>query len=144
MKRAGYGTVTDRQIEETAMPAISKAVSLLAISVALTLSGSHVFAQSGVSPGQVNTSGISAPQDTADSWRPRQRCGLHPLPPCPLPPPQGATSGNDERGVADSHLHQLRRRQSSFWGNRLSLGSRHGVRSVSGSKLSIAVLPLGL
>jgi hypothetical protein len=41
------------------MKAMSKAVSLLAISVALTLSGSHVFAGTG-SPGQVKTSGTSA------------------------------------------------------------------------------------
>jgi hypothetical protein len=41
------------------MKAMSKAVSLLAISVALTFSGSHVFAGNG-SPGQVKTSGTSA------------------------------------------------------------------------------------
>ena len=38
---------------------MSKVVSLLAISVALTLSGSHVFAKSGA-PSQVKTSGKSA------------------------------------------------------------------------------------
>ena len=41
------------------MKAMSKAVSLLAISVALTLSGSHVFAKN-EGPGQVKSSGTSA------------------------------------------------------------------------------------
>jgi len=40
--------------------AISKVVSLLVISVALTLSGSPVFAKSGGGPSQVKTSGTSA------------------------------------------------------------------------------------
>jgi hypothetical protein len=41
------------------MTAISKAMSLLAISAALILSGSHVFAKND-GPGQVKTSGTSA------------------------------------------------------------------------------------
>jgi hypothetical protein len=39
------------------MQAISKAVSLLAVAVALSLSSSHVFAKSGGGPSQVKTSG---------------------------------------------------------------------------------------
>jgi hypothetical protein len=42
------------------MTAISKVVSLLAISAALTLSGSHVFAKSSGGPSQVKASGTSA------------------------------------------------------------------------------------
>ena len=41
------------------MTAMSKVVSLLAISAALTLSGSHVFAKT-IGPGHVKTSGTSA------------------------------------------------------------------------------------
>ena len=42
------------------MTTVPKVVSLLAISVALTLSGSPVFAKNGGGPSQVTTSGTSA------------------------------------------------------------------------------------
>ena len=42
------------------MTTVSRVVSLLAISVALTLSGSPVFAKNGGGPSQVKTSGTSA------------------------------------------------------------------------------------
>ena len=47
------------------MTAISKAVSFLAISVALTLSGSSAFAKSGGGPSQVKTSGTSTSSSSA-------------------------------------------------------------------------------
>ena len=64
------------------MKAMSKAVSLLAISVALTLSGSHVFAKTGGSngPSQVKTSGTSAAPSGAGGSRSKYvpYCKLHP------------------------------------------------------------------
>jgi hypothetical protein len=50
------------QKEETSMTAISKGFSLLAISVALTLSGGPVMAKGGGGPSQVKTSGNSGTQ----------------------------------------------------------------------------------
>ena len=47
------------------MTIISKAVALVAISAALTLSGSHVFAKTRVIPGQASTSGASAAPSSA-------------------------------------------------------------------------------
>lgn len=69
----------------------AKAVALLAISVALTLSGSHVFAKSGGgAPSQVKSSGTSAaPSGAGDSTSKRHGgtgtgCG-HACPPPPRP-----------------------------------------------------------
>ena len=61
------------------MTAMSKVVSLLAISVALTLSGSHVFAKT-VGPGQVKTSGTSAAPSSAGGSRSKYipYCKQHP------------------------------------------------------------------
>ena len=73
-----------------AMNAISKTVALLAVSAALTLSGSHVFAKSGGGPSAVKTSGISAaPSSSGDSTSKRRGgagggCG-HACPPPPRP-----------------------------------------------------------
>jgi hypothetical protein len=79
------------------MTAISKAMSLLAISAALALSGSHVLAKSGggpANPGQVHASGTStAPSGSgADDSASKRRgggwgCGHA----CPLPPRPGHT-----------------------------------------------------
>ncbi len=67
------------------MKAMSKAVSLLAISVALTLSGSHVFAKND-GPGQVKTSGTSAaPSGSGASGSPPRStfsCSKNPQPGC--------------------------------------------------------------
>jgi len=62
------------------MTAMSKVISLLAISVALTLSGSPVFAKSGGNPGQVKTSGTSAAPSGAGGSRSKyiSYCKLHP------------------------------------------------------------------
>jgi hypothetical protein len=60
------------------MKAMSKAASLLAISVALAASGSHVFAKND-GPGQVKTSGTSAaPSGAGDSRSKYSYCKLHP------------------------------------------------------------------
>jgi len=61
------------------MTAMSKVVSLLAISVALTLSGSPVFAKT-VGPGQVKTSGTSAAPSGTGGSRSKYvpYCKLHP------------------------------------------------------------------
>lgn len=81
------------------MTAIPKVVSLLAISVALMLSGSPVFAKSGGSPGQVKTSGKSAaPVAGGPVVRRPKGCGHHTTGACAFPTPPGATSGNDPRG----------------------------------------------
>jgi hypothetical protein len=84
------------------MTAVSKVISLLAISVALTLSGSPVFAKSGGSPGQVKTSGTSATQSGNPAGgsvvRRPAGCGHKTYGACAFPTPQGATSGNDPRG----------------------------------------------
>jgi hypothetical protein len=72
------------------MTTTSKVVSLLAISAALMLSGSHVFAKSGSGPSQVKTSGTSAaPSGAGDSTSKRRGgagggCG-HACPPPPRP-----------------------------------------------------------
>ena len=58
------------------MPAMSKVVLLLAISAALTLSNSHVFAKT-VGPGEVKTSGTSAAPSGAGS---KYVCCHHPHP----------------------------------------------------------------
>jgi len=84
------------------MTAISKVVSLLAISVSLSLSSSFAVAKSGGSPGQVKTSGTSATQggNTAGGSVARRPagCGHKTYGTCAFPPPQGTTSGNDPRG----------------------------------------------
>jgi hypothetical protein len=96
------------------MTAISKVVSLLAISAALTLSGSHVFAKSSGGPSQVKTSGTSAaPSGSSAGGNQSQkhachnggtgsRCIVAPTSP-------GATGGNDprgpNRGPGDPTLH---------------------------------------
>jgi hypothetical protein len=64
------------------MTAISKVVSLLAISAASTLSGSYVFAKSGGGPSQVKTSGTSAAPSGAGGGQLKERavpfpCGHH-------------------------------------------------------------------
>src|ERR1035437_10094213 len=88
------------------MTAISKVVSLLVISAALTLSGSLVFAKSGGSngPGQVKTSGTSAaPSGSSAGGKQSQKHACHNggtgsrCIVAPTPPP-GATGGNDPRG----------------------------------------------
>lgn len=73
------------------MTAISKVVSLLAISAALMLSGSHVFAKSSGGPSQVKTSGTSAAPSgsgardtTAKGHGGGAGCG-HACPPPPRP-----------------------------------------------------------
>jgi hypothetical protein len=97
------------------MTAISKVVSLLAISVAVTLSGSHVFAKTGSSNGasQAKSSGTSAApsgsgasgnQDKSKGCNGSKHCGG---PPAKQPPP-GATGGNDpnpNRGPGNPTLH---------------------------------------
>jgi hypothetical protein len=97
------------------MIAISKVVSLLAISAAVTLSGSHVFAKTGSSNGasQAKSSGTSAApsgssagsnQDKSKGCRAgSKQCSepLHQTPP-------GATGGNDpnpNRGPGNPTLH---------------------------------------
>ena len=85
------------------MTAITKVVTLLAISAALTLSGSHVFAKSSGGPSQVKTSGTSAaPSGSGARDNPAKghggtgvSCrGTH----CMVAPAPGATGGNDPRG----------------------------------------------
>ena len=98
------------------MTAMSKVVSLLAISAAVTLSGSHVFAKSSGGPSQVKTSGTStAPSGSGARDSPAKGhggtgghgCrGYH----CTVAPtPPGATGGNDprgpNRGPGDPTLH---------------------------------------
>jgi hypothetical protein len=85
------------------MTTVPKVVSLLAISVALTLSGSPVFARGGGGPTQVTTSGTSAahggnPAGGAVERRPAG-CGHKTYGACAFPQPQGTTSGNDPRGA---------------------------------------------
>ena len=89
------------------MTAIPKVVSLLAISVALTLSGSPVFAKSGGSPGQVKTSGTSAAQGgNAASGSVSRRpagCGHKTYGACAFPTPPGATSGGNPINRGPGH-----------------------------------------
>jgi hypothetical protein len=92
--------------------AMSKVVSLLAISMAVTLSGSHVFAKNGGSngPSQAKSSGTSAAPSGAGGGQDKRiycylgHCVDHP----PRQPP-GATGGNDprgpNRGPGDPALH---------------------------------------
>jgi len=90
------------------MTAISKVVSLLAISVALTLSGSPVFAKSGGGPSQVKTSGTSAGPGAGGSIvRRLPRCSHGSRGACTYSPPQGATSGGNpiNRGPGHPTLH---------------------------------------
>ena len=97
------------------MTAISKVVSLLAISAALMLSGSHVFAKSSGGPSQVKTSGTSAApsgsgaRDTTAKGHGGTGVGCR-GPHCMVAPtPPGATGGNDprgpNRGPGDPALH---------------------------------------
>ena len=93
------------------MTAISKAISFLAISVALTLSGSPVFAKSGDGPGKVKTSGISATQSGNPAGgsvvRRPAGCGHKTYGACAFPTPPGATSGGNpiDRGPGHPTLH---------------------------------------
>jgi hypothetical protein len=93
------------------MTAISKAVSFLAISVALTLSGSSAFAKSGGGPNQVKTSGTSAAQGGNPAGgsvvRRPAGCGHKTYGACAFPPAQGATSGGNpiNRGPGHPTLH---------------------------------------
>jgi len=91
------------------MTAISKGFSFLAISVALTLSGSPVMAKGGGGPSQVKTSGNSATQggnSATQGGKPAggsiarrpAGCGHQSYGACAFPPPPGTTSGNDPRG----------------------------------------------
>jgi hypothetical protein len=89
--------------------ALSKGFSFLAISVALTLSGSPVMAKGGGGPSQVKTSGNSGSQGGNSATqggnaaggsiahRPATGCGHATHGACAFPS-QGATSGNDPRG----------------------------------------------
>ena len=94
------------------MQAMSKAVSLLAISMAVTLSGSHVFAKT-VGPSrtsQVKTSGTSAaPSGAGGGQDKRIYCYLGHCVDLPPRQPPGATGGNDprgpNRGPGDPALH---------------------------------------
>ncbi len=98
------------------MTTISKGFSFLAISVALTLSGSPVMAKGGGGPSQVKTSGNSGTQGGNSATqggnsasqggnsaggsiahRPAVGCGHATHGTCAFPS-QGATSGNDPRG----------------------------------------------
>src|ERR1700680_1399521 len=63
-------------MREKLMTAMSKAVSLLAISAALILSGSHVFAKKG-GPGQEKKSVTSAPSGGSKSKRTSPGCALN-------------------------------------------------------------------
>ena len=97
------------------MTTISKVASLLAISTALTLCGSGVFAKTGGSNGasQAKSSGTSATpsgssaggnQDKSKGCSGSKHCGT---PPAKQPPP-GATGGNDpnpNRGPGNPTLH---------------------------------------
>jgi hypothetical protein len=93
VRTASWFSVTDRERkEEIIMTAISKVVSLLAISAALTLSGSCVFAKSGGGPSQVHTSGTSAAPSSSSAGADQSKrrpgsCGHH----CMTPPGPGAT-----------------------------------------------------
>ena len=93
------------------MATVSKVVSLVAISVALTLSGSPVFAKSGGGPSQVKTSGTSAAHSGNQAGGPVVRrpkgCGHKTYGACAFPPSPGATSGGDpvNRGPGHPTLH---------------------------------------
>ena len=87
------------------MKATSKVVSLLAIAVAVTLIGSHVFAKTGDSshPTQVKTSGTSATPSGAGSTQSKAReCHYHH---CVTVPRTGSTPGgnaNPNKGGPDN------------------------------------------
>ena len=93
------------------MTTVSKVVSLLAISVALTLSGSPVFAKSSGGPGQVKTFGTSAShsgnQAGGSVVRRPAGCGHKTYGACAFPPAPGATSGGNpiNRGPGHPTLH---------------------------------------
>jgi hypothetical protein len=93
------------------MTTVSRVVSLLAISVALTLSGSPVFAKSGGGPSQVKTSGTSASHSGNQAGGPVVRrpagCGHKTYGACAFPTPPGATSGGNpiNRGPGHPTLH---------------------------------------
>jgi hypothetical protein len=83
-----------KPIKEAIMSAISKVVSLLAISAALTLSGSHVFAKSAggpAHPSQVQASGTSAAPAGAGDSESKRRGGYGCGHACPAPPRPGHT-----------------------------------------------------
>jgi hypothetical protein len=95
------------------MTTISKVVSLLAISVALTLSGSDVFAKTGGSngPSQVKSSGTSAAPSGSSAGGNQVKtrgCTRSYLCAKPIQPP-GSTGGSDprgpNRGPGDPALH---------------------------------------
>jgi hypothetical protein len=87
------------------MSAITKMFSLVAISAALTLSGSHVFAKTGNSshPSQVKTSGTSAvPSGAGRTQSKAKDCHYHH---CVTVPQAGSTPGggaNPNRGGPDN------------------------------------------
>jgi len=84
------------------MTTVSKVISLLAISMALTLSGGPVLAKSGGGPSQVTTSGTSAAHGGNPAGGVERRpagCGHKTYGACAFPSPQGTTSGNDPRGA---------------------------------------------
>ena len=91
---------------------MSKVVSLLTIVAALALSSDHVFAKT-AGPGKAQTSGTSAAQGGKPAGGSVARrpagCGHHTTGACAIPPPPGATSGNDprgpNRGPGDPALH---------------------------------------
>ena len=93
------------------MTTVSKMVSLVAISVALTLSGSPVFAKSGGGPSQVKTSGTSAAHSGnaagGNVVRRPAGCGHKTYGACAFPPAPGATSGGNpiNRGPGHPTLH---------------------------------------
>jgi hypothetical protein len=92
------------------MRAMSKAVSFLAVAVALTLSCGHVFAKGGGGggggshPTQVKTSGVSAVPSSAGGGQSKSTWCRHDCRPYPPyhyfgpPGPNGTQSGNDPRG----------------------------------------------
>lgn len=88
------------------MSPITKMVSLLAISAALTLSGSHVFAKTG-GPSQVKTSGTSATTSgAAGSQSKTHACRYHH---CVTVPRTGTTPGGgadpNRGGIDNPALH---------------------------------------
>ena len=92
------------------MAAMSKVVTLLAISAAVTLSGSHVFAKSSGGPSQAKSSGTSAAPSGAGGGRDKKiYCHLGHCVELPPRQPPGATGGNDprgpNRGPGDPTLH---------------------------------------
>jgi hypothetical protein len=89
------------------MTAISKVVSLLAISAALTLCGGHVFAKN-AGPGQAKSSGTSAAPSGSGAGGNQEKTKGCTHYHCPRPPNTEGASGNDpnpNRGPGNPTLH---------------------------------------